>query len=423
MTAYNPFQEEPAAQAGPSSAASDPKAATHSSSHSHWTQPSRQPPQRLNIIVTTPGTSSTHPATAAPPPLLSSNAPPPPFYQLLSQNGRRLLHHYTTVLTLPYMGPVFESDITPRMNATIRRRLSGFPYLLNVVLCYSALHLASASPAYSPEQSSHLSMALHYKAKALETFRPAIAGGIHPENGEALLAAAAVFVACALALPGADPGCRTDFNRIDLLAQTAGLYQGNWVITKQGIFGPYANDNNEVQPPDYQSPGADFPWSDAHQSMDKAAEAIDALEEETEDQRHRKAILVHAAAKLRKSAKLVAAATKNFYVICAWMGMVKPEFIDLMKSRDPLALVLTAHWAICRNRSYSEWWAVGWPEAAVASIKAAVSDEYQYLLKWCLDQAQYEGSPVATSTSGSVIKFEDAETPTSLSQYATKPEN
>lgn len=308
-----------------------------------------------------------------------------------------LMYHYTTNLTTPSMAPILESNIFPSLNAAILHHAQTVPYVSHVVLAFSGLHLASYSS--SPDSANYLYTALAHKDAALQLFMPAIREGITPQTAEPQLAASAVLVACCLALPAADPGRRMNFDRIDILAEVAGLFQGTNHIFHHNAYKDLPRksssascsscDSASLASHTPRSPGDDVPWPEAMNSLQQCIDALRALPPATDTkEEERRRVLDHAAEMLKKAFGKISEARRDFHVLCVWLGMVNRQFVTLIQVRDPMALLLLAHWAVCRTTMDDIWWARGWPATAVAAIFENLDETHRPLLSWCLSQAR-----------------------------------
>jgi hypothetical protein len=292
-------------------------------------------------------------------------------------------------LTIKHMAPVLESSLFPILSPAITRNAAMHPYVQQAVLCYSALHLASSSGGEtSTQQSPFLLAALRHKAMALAHFRPLLASGVTAQNCEAAFTASAVLVACAFALPVADPLGTTACDRIELLAQVVGLFRGCLALFRINWSGPHPLEqfrSPQVRQSIAASYSVEISWPDAERSVEEVLKVIKDLDQSNIAARQRKASLLGAGTALHKVIRRVAALESDYSVVCMWLGKVNPEYVNLLRSRDPLALVLMAHWCAARNH-YSEdvWWTKGWPLSALTSIVEALNGQYIGLLDWCL---------------------------------------
>ena len=363
-----------------------------------------------------------------------------------------LFNHYVENLAIPDMSPILHLDLFPPLNRAIMNHATSTPYVRHLVLSFSALHLATSTaasggglqasalpvqgafnfntpPAQSPtpfyNHHYFLSLALTHKDKALRLFVPAVREGITEANAEPLFAASAIVIACELGLPAADPECRTGFDRIDILAQVAGLFQGthhlfNTVEGFRQMTGPgsvetaapslggvsgvhtsaSSDSGSSSSTSSTSSPASeaqqqaveDIDWAQGIESVARILALIECLPESTDQaELDRRDALMHAGQKLSR-AFVQMAESQGAIPVCNWLGLVKGKFVELIRARDPIALVLIGHWTICPQRMNAVWWAQGWPAAAVADIDHILDDSHKPLLEWCFSQTATQTS-------------------------------
>lgn len=348
--------------------------------------------------VTTAPTPTTLVTTPSPP-MLHHTLPLAPF----DDHDRFYLDHYRANLTSLGMSPVPESELFAAVNDAILRHLATSTHVQHVIIAYSALHLASTTPNPSPAHAHHLSTALHHKALALERFRPAIQAGITRDNSDALLATASVLVTCGFALPAADPARRTRYNHIDLLAEIFGLVQGtSAILHQQGVHSCQAQDAQaQLVKINLPSPVGDAPpaWSEGESSLHALQLAIEAI---PSAEHTRRALLLHALGKLRRCIEYVGMAQKPTPITCLWLSMIQTDFINLIRQRDQLALVLVSHWAIHhRGNAAITWWSSGWLEAFMMALQQTISPEHKHLIAWCVAYLDQDTLDTGLSSSSS----------------------
>ncbi|VUC35785.1 unnamed protein product [Clonostachys rosea] len=414
MTSYNPFPPTPAqsssgsslqtqrhidfvsASTGTMSSTSAPNSAyasygtRPSPSHSAPGGSSARSPASITSVSTN---SSAHTVATAPLPITS----PPLTHQLNTQGQTEqfLMFHYTTNLAIPGMAPIINPDDFQSINSSILYYANTHPYVRHALLSFSALHLASIHAVSVPAHGYYLESALHHKAVALELYRPELNSGVTPESGNPLLTACTIFIACAFTLPAADPDYRTGYDRIELLAQVSGLYQGATALFRMGIYGPYPQQHEMAA----ANVNLDFPWQELEASLQVTLRTAESIRPRSEQEDSRKAVLVHAGQKLLKSLHLAFGPKRNYHAFCIWLGVVKSGFVDLMYARDPFALSLVAHWAICHRHLNTMWWARGWPSAAVRTMYDATDYDHRYLLDWCMSRVEMDESYAAVQPS------------------------
>uniref|UniRef100_A0A8H7NMJ5 Transcription factor domain-containing protein n=1 Tax=Bionectria ochroleuca TaxID=29856 RepID=A0A8H7NMJ5_BIOOC len=361
-----------------------------SPSHSAPGGSSARSPASITSVSTN---SSAHTVATAPLPITS----PPLTHQLSSQGQTEqfLMFHYNTNLAVPGMAPIINPDDFQSINSSI-------------------LYYANTPPLRSPcpplvlcPSSCVYPCGFRACAWILSRVGPAPQGGGpralpagaqfggDPESGNPLLTACTIFIACAFTLPAADPDYRTGYDRIELLAQVSGLYQGATALFRMGIYGPYPQQHEMAA----ANVTLDFPWQELEASLQVTLRTAESIRPRSEQEDSRKAVLIHAGQKLLKSLHLAFGPKRNYHAFCIWLGVVKPGFVDLMYARDPFALSLVAHWAICHRHLNTMWWARGWPSAAVRTMYDATDYDHRYLLDWCMSRVEMDESYAAVQPS------------------------
>lgn len=69
-------------------------------------------------------------------------------------------------------------------------------------------------------------------------------------------------------------------------------------------------------------------------------------------------------------------------VINSWPIEVETTFLELLSRRDPLALVILAHYGALMSLRPGTWWIGRWPIVLLDHIEKSVSDSWQELLRW-----------------------------------------
>ncbi|KEY68349.1 hypothetical protein S7711_01127 [Stachybotrys chartarum IBT 7711] len=187
----------------------------------------------------------------------------------------------------------------------------------------------------------------------------------------------------------ADHTNSTDLNHIDLLAQLCGLFQGITALLKLGgCQTAVLSAMRTAKMPHHSRAVAirEVSWAEADKSIDQLVGAINALDEADDGSRKRKHVLGKGASKLHALVQGVARGENNWEAVCMWLGRVDAEFVDMIRNRDPLALVLLTHWIVTRN-GLNVWWASQWTRLAITAITPVLDGQYVHLLDWCMQEA------------------------------------
>ncbi|KAI2469030.1 hypothetical protein F4781DRAFT_422210 [Annulohypoxylon bovei var. microspora] len=308
-------------------------------------------------------------------------APIPRGFSMFDPITERLFYHYATEVS-----PVFTSldvpiEVLSSFHDAVIRHSFEHPYVYHSMLTVSALHLASFTPTPTPAsriRSPHIITALAHKASALETLR-SIVNSITAITCEPALAASGLLTVCAFAMLHA--GVASDV--IDLLAQIMTLYRGTVAIFRFGRRDSIAVLSATIPTLRQSILTAiigEKPWPSADAAVDKVLAKIFELSEDSDDAKEKKSILLDAGFKLKVALRRVAGAKGVYNVACMWLAMVHPTINDYIKARDPLSLVLLAHWVITLKYINHIWWAV-WQE---------VGERHPDLMEWPFEELRSE---------------------------------
>ncbi|KAI1137689.1 hypothetical protein F5Y05DRAFT_58357 [Hypoxylon sp. FL0543] len=303
----------------------------------------------------------------------------------------QLLHHYSTEVSLVFTSSEVQVEVLSCFHDAVIRHSFVYPYVYHAMLTVSALHLASHTPALgstSQPRSPHLVMALAHKALALETLR-SIVNSITASTCEPALAASGLLTVCAFAL--LPTGLVSD--AIDLLGQIMTLYRGTVAIFDFGQKNSSTASNatvSRVRKFILTAIVVEKPWPKAEAAVDKVLLKISELCEASEGARRKKDALLDAGFKLKIALRRVAGARGVYNVACMWLAMVDPLFNESVKAREPLSLILLAHWVVALKYVKHIWWALGWPEWILQAVWQEVGEEHPDLLGWAFQEIRGE---------------------------------
>ncbi|OTA52298.1 hypothetical protein K449DRAFT_440844 [Hypoxylon sp. EC38] len=319
----------------------------------------------------------------------------------------QLLHHYSTEVSLVFTSSEVQVEVLSCFHEAVIRHSFVYPYVYHAMLTVSALHLASHTPALdsaSRVRSPHLVTALAHKASALEGLR-SIVNSITASTCEPTLAASGLLTVCAFAL--LPTGLASD--AIDLLGQIMTFYRGTVAIFQFGQQNSSTASNatiSRVRQFVLTATVVEKPWPKAEAAVDKVVAKILELGETSQEARRKKTALLDAGIKLKKALRRVAGARGVYNVACMWLAMVEPTFNESVKARDPLSLILLAHWVVSLKYVKHIWWSQGWPEWTLQAVWQEAGQEHLDLLEWASEEirgdAKDEGGPLTAVYSPSI---------------------
>lgn len=97
---------------------------------------------------------------------------------------------------------------------------------------------------------------------------------------------------------------------------------------------------------------------------------------------------------LRAFAKANAAQSRSMFTMWAavyiWPAQVSYEYLDLLKDRDPVALIFLAHYCILLKPLESRWYMNGFTKRLLSRISDQLDPEWRQWIQWPLDETQIQ---------------------------------
>ncbi|CAI7643585.1 unnamed protein product [Penicillium discolor] len=243
----------------------------------------------------------------------------------------------------------------------IPRLALQYDFLMNGILALGALHIAATIEP--PESLVYIDTALQYHNLTFAPYRAAV-DSINPMNCEAALAQSIVTTVIGIALPRVTAARGENSSITENIVVVFELLQGvrkihhigaSWI--KLELFTRRKN-----------------PWDPGSVSLDSdtgaALERLDTLNDKTlvsidpiQHQVNKDAILY-----LRHFSTRVANSVDPANVL-AWLAMIDKEFVDNVRRRQPLALLILMHWAVLLGELDGQhWWARGSGRALISEL-------------------------------------------------------
>jgi len=97
-------------------------------------------------------------------------------------------------------------------------------------------------------------------------------------------------------------------------------------------------------------------------------------------------ICLEALEDLRQASGLADYSTSNSQILVRiWPGRLSQEFVELVYSKDPRALVILAHYCVLLKRSNHVWYMEGLGVGLLESIREALPEEFLPWIEWALE--------------------------------------
>ncbi|THC98709.1 hypothetical protein EYZ11_001772 [Aspergillus tanneri] len=246
------------------------------------------------------------------------------------------------------------------------------PFLMHGILSLSALHLARMkddhrSPAY-------LDTAVAHQNQALAIFRELL-GGINESNAKAMFAFAGVVVMYALGFPH-PPEPKDPWACVDELIQVFVLARGTQQVLHKAVPSIVGSEWETI-----------LKLDDYNNSLpDSARQVIERLHEinnhyGAQDPTHNTAIYHHTIDILADMIAAIYGGWISVTVACRWAIRLKPEFVDMVRDRSPLALVILTHYCAVLYDLRECWYVGEWSIRVPKAIWQILDDNWKLLVR------------------------------------------
>ncbi|OJI88705.1 hypothetical protein ASPTUDRAFT_61284 [Aspergillus tubingensis CBS 134.48] len=247
------------------------------------------------------------------------------------------------------------------------------PFLMHGLLALSSLHIARTK--HDPQQRPiYLSTAVAHQAQALALFRERLSD-INSSNARAMFAFASVVVYYTFGLPHA-PESSDPWANVDDLLQIFTLARGVQQILKQAtsvikndewsiIF--KVEDLNE----DY--------LRDAQSSLERLHELNNACG--AQDDTHDTAAYENALDRLAEMLAEARTGMPSVSTSCRWAIRQFPEFMELLRERKPLALVILAYHCVVFHHLRDAWYMGDRGSRVARALWEVLDDEWRPLIE------------------------------------------
>lgn len=284
-----------------------------------------------------------------------------------------LLHHFSTAT---YATMASREDLRRMWQIEVPKMALKQNFLMHSLFSVAALHLAWSNPRseslYIDSAIRHHNIALHEYSFRLQA--------ITRENSTSLFTCATLTVVFALSLamsrPSEEPmGPIEEFLDIFMLLRGVPLVLNemfNWIRESEiaPLFaGRELNDSIVL--------------SDDFTNAIKLLEDRNQLMPRLDPNRETYALAIQG---VKYCFKLISSKDRDNGMVLSWPVSVSKDYVALLSSRQQMALVILAHYAVILNEIKDTWWVMGWGSKLIQEVHQVVNDEWKSLLAWPMDK-------------------------------------
>jgi hypothetical protein len=287
----------------------------------------------------------------------------------LNLEDLELMHHFSTVVSVSLSG---NPDIRHVWQVVVPKEGLRHRYLMHCVLALSALHLVHASPQ---DSERYRRAAIRHQDIAVATFRPLL-GDITAENCDALWASSALTVIFGTAqyqileTPGV-----VKLSPLDGILEVCELVRGVYVIVQAAAQWIGSGPINPLLVYDFAAHAPELAPDviDAIQAVKNCVLASSAA--------HTSSVYLSSLEVLQQT--FVASMSKDQpTMVLVWLVLIERQFVVMLRERDPIALVMLAHYGVVLYDSRQHWWCGDWGFSIVKDVHQVLNDEWRPLIAW-----------------------------------------
>ncbi|PWY78125.1 C6 zinc finger domain protein [Aspergillus sclerotioniger CBS 115572] len=247
------------------------------------------------------------------------------------------------------------------------------PFLMHGLLALSALHIARTRPDVR-QRPTYLSTAVAHQTQALALFRELLSD-INASNSKAMFAFASVVVYYTFGLPHS-PESSDPWTIVDDLVQIFTLARGVQQVLSEAVPVIKSSEWGVVlQVGELDESHLD----DAQSALGRLHEANNACG--AQDPAHDTAVYQHAIELLADMFAVARGGLASASAACRWAIRQKPGFMDFLRERKPMALVVLAYHCIIFHHSRDVWYIEDRGRRVARALWEVLDDEWRPLLE------------------------------------------
>jgi hypothetical protein len=249
-------------------------------------------------------------------------------------------------------------------------------YLMESILALTSLHIASEMDD-AISASSYVSAGLQYQNNAVHTFHTALQN-ITPSNCDAVFAASILTMACTIVSPVLSAG-NNDRTKAPL---------ESYLILFDFVKGISSITNTSRQWLE-TGPFGEIFWPDAKHVRDgQIIPSImllrnlnDTVNGNTNLDLHE--VYQHSIGQLEKCVAI------DKHTVIRWLGMVGKNFMNELRDKSPMALIIFMYWGVILDQLEELWWAKCLGKRLVEELSDSISGcgkEWDEAIRWATEQ-------------------------------------
>ena len=83
-------------------------------------------------------------------------------------------------------------------------------------------------------------------------------------------------------------------------------------------------------------------------------------------------------------------------IALSWLGVMHPDFLQLLSHRRPVALVLLSYYAVALHTLDAMWWCQGWSLMLVKDVYDSLDETWRPKMEWPMRQLSLKPDVLAS---------------------------
>lgn len=252
------------------------------------------------------------------------------------------------------------------------------PFLMHGILALSSLHLARTAPEPSG-RAAYLNRAVAHQNQALALFRELL-GDINETNAKAMFAFASIVVVYTFAFPPT-PDVQDPWAYIDDFHQVLVLTRGVQQVIRSPADYLFNSDFAAVlQVDEVRAPLPD----DAKANIQHLHEVNEICG--TRDPNHERTVYSATITDMEEMLSWVHGGMTSSAVVGRWAIRLPPRFLELLRDRESLALVMLVHYGVLLQYLKHRWCFDEWGVRVAKAVWAILDDQWRPSVHWAMGE-------------------------------------
>jgi hypothetical protein len=293
-----------------------------------------------------------------------------------------LMHYYTAHTCLTISDFISFNHI---WQVIVPNEAQSHPFLMYGILATAALHIGRDRPQGQEGRDIYIAVALKNYNAAIASFRAALKQ-VTADNCSALFAFSAMLVVLSLAFAHPHPSVPNQ-NVVDELIQIFTLLQGVRVVlqsampwVEQGPLGPLLR-RGAIRQQDLPTHSFLIP-----RDFDEALAYLERRNERVSELVDSREMYNQAIQKLRVCLEKIEANPGDRAAALNWLVFLESSYVSSLKSKQPLALVILAHYGVVLHSLREHWFLHRFGIRVIEAVHLSLGEDWKPLVHWPMRQ-------------------------------------